>query len=261
MTTAGTPRGEGISHEEERRSETYYRTRREEEGIEEESAQIVTGGSAMEIIFGAGAATLGILGLAGVLPVLFITIGIMAAGVGLMFAGGSIAAKYRDILSTTGERRGKSSMSTAAGGGVSAETLGGAGGAVLGLLALIGVEPLILTSIALIVLGGALMFGAGATKRLANVVIEGSGAPMYKQRVANESVKGAAAAQTVLGLGAAALGILTLINVGPQQILNLCAVIALGAGLLISGLAVGGKMVNTLYRERREPHERHMAAE
>jgi hypothetical protein len=239
------------SDREERRSETYHRDEtRHEDRVDKSTAQIVTGGSTIELIAGAGAATLGVLGLAGMLPVLFVTISCIAIGGGLMFAGGSIAAKYQDILGSTGGRHETSNLAET-GGGISAETIGGAAGAALGILALVGIEPAILTSVAIIVLGGALMFGAGAVRRLSDVIIESSGAPAHKQRVASESVKGAAAMQTVCGLAALALGILTLVGIGLQVTLNLVAVIVLGAGLLLSGMAVGGKMINMLYKRRK----------
>jgi hypothetical protein len=240
--------GEGTMPPErdERREENYTRTHRREQTIEEETAKTITGGSTLEIIAGAGAVVLGILGLADVLPTLFVIISIIAVGGGLMLAGGSIAAKYRDLLGSS-ERRSSSTLAET-GGGITAETIGGAAGVALGILALVGIEPATLMSVAIIVLGGALMFGAGATRRLSNVLVETSRAPMHKQRVANESVKGAAAMQVIAGLAAAALGILTLVDIGGQVTLSLVAVIILGGGLLLSGLAVGGKMVNMLYR-------------
>lgn len=251
MSTAGTPMDEGRGrHEEEpRRRETYEREGhyRVEDELDRESAQVIAGGSSMEVIAGAGAAVLGILGLVGLFPTMFVAIGCMAIGAGLLFAGGSVAAKYRDVLSSTGRARGSSNIAET-GGGATVETLGGITGGVLGLLALIGIEPVVLVSIAVILLGAALMFGAGATRRLSTVMIEGSGAPIYKKQVATESVKGAAATQVFLGLGAAVLGVLALADIGPFWTLLLVAVIALGVGLLISGLAVGGKMLNTLYR-------------
>ncbi len=256
MSTAGTPMGEGMmpSEREERRHETYHRTYREGDGLDKETAEIITGGSTIEVIAGAGAVTLGILGLAGVLPIWFVAISIIAVGAGLMFAGGSIAAKYRDVLSSTGGRHARTNLAET-GGGISAETVGGAAGVALGILSLVGVLPFTLNSIGIIVLGGAMAFGSGATKRLSNVVIEASGAPMHKQRVAAESVKGAAAMQLVAGLGAATLGILSLVGIGAQLTLNLIAVLGLGGGLLLSGLAVGGELITTLYGGESEEQE------
>lgn len=262
MSTSGTPRdGEGVTPSERRHrnSESRYKTYPSEsehshtrheraEVINKDTAQIIAGGSVFEVIAGAGAATLGILGLFGILPVMFVTIAIIAVGAGLMLAGGSIGAKYGDVLNTSDSDTSTEGIAMA-GGGITAETVGGAAGIALGVLALVGVETLILIPVAMIVLGGAMAFGATATKHLSRLVIAASGAPRYKQRVADESVKGAAVMQMVAGFGAAVLGVLSLLGMGTGFTLSLVAVIALGGGLLLSGLAVGGKLISMLYKD------------
>lgn len=261
MTTAGTPMGEGRmpSEREERRYGRYDRDRRHAR-VDEESAEIIAGGSVTEAILGLGAVVLGILGLLDILPSILLTVGLIAVGVGLVVAGGSKAAKYRELLGERGRRRDKGLA--AATGGLTAETLGGIAGATLGLLALIGLEPAIMASVAIIVLGGAVMFAAGATRRLASVIVESSGAPKYRQKAVDESVRGASAAQAFLGLGALVLGVMTFFGIGPAPILKLVSIIALGTGLVLSGLAIGGKMIRSLYKEKKaERGERHGKAE
>lgn len=275
MSTSGTPRhGENDRHSEHHHhlsdhhigehhhAEDFYaehRHRDKFEMIDRDTAQVIAGGSVFEVIAGAGAATLGILGLVGIMPVLFVTIGIIAVGVGLMLAGGSVGAKYEDVLNASDAHNSTAGVA-AAGGGITAETVGGAAAAAMGILALLGVEAMSLIPIGLIVAGGAMAFGAGATRRLSDLVIGASGAPRYKQRVATESVKGAAFMQMLAGLGAAVLGVLMLVGIGSGFTFSLIAVIALGAGLLLSGLAAGGKFISMLYRddsddnaERRRP--------
>lgn len=262
MSISGTPRdGEGVTPSEHgrRNSETFHRTYRgeaehfearpqREDVINRDTAGIIAGGSIFEVICGAGAATLGILGLVGILPSLFVTIGIIAVGAGLMLAGGSIGAKYQEVLHSSNSESSTASVAEA-GSGITAETVGGAAGIVLGVLALLGVEAATLVPISLIVLGGAMAFGAGATRRLSQLMVAASGAPRYKQRAANESVRGAAFLQTAAGVGAAVLGILTLVGVTTQVAINLVAVLVLGGGLLLSGMAVGGKLISTLFKD------------
>lgn len=279
MSTAGTPMGEGMvpsqhgeqsykTYEGEREVHTHDarrdRHQRRRNRVDKDTAAVIAGGSIFEIIAGAGALTLGILGLAGLLPFTFLTIAIICAGGGLMFAGGSIATKYEEVLGA-----GQASSGVAeASGGITAEMAGGAAGVVLGILALLGVEAVTLTAVALIVLGGAMAFGAGAVGRLSRLIIAASGAPLFKQRVARESVRSASALQLIAGVGAAVLGILTLLGVGSGTVsgltLSLIAVLALGGGLLLSGLAIGSKMLNMLYQasdddrdERYDSFERH----
>ncbi|AWV90266.1 hypothetical protein DN745_13370 [Bradymonas sediminis] len=238
-----------------RNRETHYEVFQEEfdasksniEVVDKDTAEVIAGGSMVGVVLGAGAATLGILGLIGFMPMLFTTIGMVAVGAGLIIAGGSMGAKYSDILSSSTSDT--SSGAVQAGGGITAETIGGAAGVALGVLAMMGVESLTLIPVGLIVLGGAMAFGAAATMHLSRLVISASGAPRFKQRVANESIKGGAFMQMVAGLGAAVLGVLSLLGVGAGFTFGLVGVIALGGGLLLSGLAVGGKLINMLYND------------
>lgn len=281
MSSNGEPRGVGKSpsegamppihersHYEHRRASADPRQSesfgpQEHVRVDKDTAQIIAGGSIAEVIAGAGAVTLGILGLAGLFPITFLAIAIICVGAGLMFAGGSIAAKYQEVLNISESYESPTNMAEA-GGGITAQTAGGAAGVVLGILALLGVEAFTLMSIGIIVLGGALAFGAGATTRLSNLAIAGSGAPVFKQRVARESVKSASALQLIIGLGAVVLGILTLLGVGGSEAVpnvsnttfNLIAIIALGGGLLLSGLAVGAKMINMLYKSDKKSSDR-----
>lgn len=264
MSTSSTPRnGEGIMpsehhgptnharrHRSEHTEDHSHTSRREDRvaTVNKETAETIAGGSTLEVLAGAGAAALGILGLVGFLPTLFVTIGIIAAGAGLMLAGASMGAKYEDVLNSSNSHTSTAGIAQT-GGGITAETMGGAAGIALGILALVGVESVIMVPIALITLGGAMAFGAGATKRLSQLIISASDAPRYKQRVANESVKGAAAMQLIAGLGAAVLGVLTLVGVTTGLAISLIAVIALGGGLLVSGVAVGGKFITMLYQQ------------
>ena len=57
---------------------------------------------------------------------------------------------------------------TCMGGGFTAEFVGGAAGIVLGILALVGIAPEILCSVAVLVFGGTLLFGSGMTGMLRN---------------------------------------------------------------------------------------------
>src|SRR5690606_10382285 len=118
------------------------------------------------------------------------------------------------------------------------------------------VEAASLIPISLIVLGGAMAFGAGATRRLSQLMVSASGAARYKQSAANESVRGAAFMQTVAGVGAAVLGILSLVGVATGTSIHLVAVIVLGGGLLLSGMAVGGKLVSMLFKDDSKDNDR-----
>lgn len=233
-------RSRGRPPSRQRRRERRY----EEEKVEKGSASIWAGGSTFEAVAGAGAVVLTILGLVEILPFTMLAIGTIAAGVGMMFGGASIAAKYWNALEAMDA---EPSESTELGGGLSTEIIGGAAGAVLGVLALLNVaDPGVLIPAAIISLGGALLFGASATNHMRDVTIRHTTASRSSQRFARESIGAAASAQVFVGIGAAVLGILALANIGPPLTLSLVGILALGSSLLISGAAIGGRAAQRL---------------
>src|ERR1041384_1873560 len=95
---------------------------------------VVSGGTTAEAVAGLGAATLGVLGLAGVLPFYMLTIGIIVAGAALFIEGVSVGGAYaklhHDVVMNT-EADDQVEAST----GLSVQVLGGAVAIVLGILA------------------------------------------------------------------------------------------------------------------------------
>jgi hypothetical protein len=147
-------------------------------------AESVFSGSAAEIIGGVAAIVLTILGLAKVAPGLMLTIATITVGAALVFEGSSIAAEYSQIVAKATE----GVMETVEmGGGMTAEMLAGITGIVLGILALLGLDPLTLSASAVIVYGAALALSSGMTSRLNDLKIETSGAHHNAQRVALRS--------------------------------------------------------------------------
>jgi hypothetical protein len=120
-------------------------------------------------------------------------------------------------------------------GGTAAETLLGLAAVVLSILALAGLAMRPLASIAVIATGAALLFEGAA----------------YARTVGRESeglIKGGIGADSVAGLGAVALGILSLIGLDATTLLPVSAIV-LGAGLLIASGAMSAE------RERVHPKE------
>jgi hypothetical protein len=207
-------------------------------------AESVGSGSAAEIIGGIAAIILTILGLAHVAPSLMLPIATIAIGVALVFEGGSVAVQYSRIISRTTEN---SAQTIEMGGGMTAEMLAGITGIVLGILALLGLDSLTLSASAVIVYGAALSLGSGSTARLNDLRIEVSGAHQSAQRVAHEAVSAAAGTQVLVGLAGGVLGILALVGLAPT-VLVLVGLLAVGASLLLSGGAVGGRLISLFQR-------------
>jgi hypothetical protein len=202
----------------------------------ESSLQYVAGGSLVEAIGGLGAVILGIVGLAGVAPQLLASVAALAIGAALLAEGGSLASRYSDFTGPYGSQE--------VGTGVTAELVGGMAGVALGILAILGVEPLVLLAVAAIVFGAALLIGSTATARMNDLRQSASAGMSDRARqVAREAVSGATGAQVLVGLAAVALGILALVA-GARETLILIAMLAVGGSILLTGSAVGARIMS-----------------
>jgi len=203
------------------------------------TAGVVAGGSAIETLAGAAAVVLTIIGLAGWYPALLLPIAAICVGAGLMLKGGALAARSHFLMR---EVSGESMTMAELGGGMSAELMGGAAGIVLGILALAGIAPSTLLSVAAIVFGGTLMFGTGAEAPLARLTAHPAVHPAV-HAAARDMAYAAASSQFLVGAGAVVLGILALIGFVPQT-LQLVAILAVGGAAFLSGAAASGRMAS-----------------
>lgn len=181
--------------------------------------------SGTEAFVGAGVVVLAILGLAGVFSEVLLSIACIAAGFGLLMAGSAEGTRARALHGAVRKQLI---------GGVSAETLGGVGAVVLGILGLIGLGRLTLTSIAVIALGGALLFGSVVPAHERELITDGG-------RMVERAGQGAGAVQGLLGIGSVVLGILGLVGVSTLTLL-LVGMLAVGAAQVLTGTAfLGGE--------------------
>src|SRR5690349_12323672 len=74
-------------------------------GEELTTVRTATAGTSVEVLAGATAIVLSIIGLAGYLPIPMAAIATIAIGVGLFAEGGTIAARWNDVINRLGERR------------------------------------------------------------------------------------------------------------------------------------------------------------
>src|SRR4051794_37486178 len=101
--------------------------------------EVVAGSSFAEGVVGLGAVILSILGIVGILPLELAAISTILLGAALVLESGAIAVRYYRVH----ERTGLEPPEEVA-GGLRAESLAGIGAIVLGVLALIRVDPLVL---------------------------------------------------------------------------------------------------------------------
>jgi hypothetical protein len=207
----------------------------------EKTAEFVAGGSFMEALCGAGGIVLGIIGLTSSRWVGHLApISLIVLGAGLLFVGGAVAARYSKLFRAVApDQAGKVEL----GGGISSEFLTGCAGIVLGILALLGFSPTTLMAVGVICLGAGVLVGSGSNSRLNALAYYGTNWHPTAQAVARESVIGAAATEALVGVGAVVLGILALLGYQPMTLI-LVSAIALGGSILLSGSAVGARMMS-----------------
>lgn len=211
-------------------------------GEHKAALETVSAGSSIEAIAGAIAVILSILALLNVLPQLLLTIAVIAVGAGLLVRGGTVAAEYSSLL--TAVSNGRLSQSQL-GAGASVEVLTGAAAIVLGVLGLLAVATELLISVAVIVLGVGVVMNSVTNLRLNDLKILYAGMSDTTLRVAREAVRTSSGSQIITGLAAVTLGILALVGL-VTTLLNQIAVLALGAGAVLAGTAIGGRAMTVL---------------
>lgn len=212
----------------------------------ESTEKVVAGTSTVEAIAGIGAVVLPILAIIGVLPIFLASIATIVIGAALMIEGGGISAKYQALAARIPGRAETSELA----GGMTVQLLGGAAGVALGILALLGISSLQLMAVAVIIFGGTLMLGAGSVAQLNSLSIRGAvGVTETQREVARQATNSAAAAQVLVGIGAAVLGIIVLAGIAMPAEVTVLAVALLGVGgsILLTGTAVGGRMASMLH--------------
>jgi hypothetical protein len=223
------------------RVERYEAPERRPERVSE---AVGAAGAGVLAFAGAVALVLSIIGLAGFYPESLLAIGVLCLA-GALFVKGSANAARMPVPEAF---PGASVFSLFdLGLGTTIELVGGAGGVVLGILALCKIIPTTLLSISAIVIGATLVF---ATTRPGHAW--GSDKMREAMRVGLTSAIGL---QVFAGAGAITLGILALNGYYPLT-LALVSFLAMGAAALLVGLAAGGQLSAMLARRRqRHDHE------
>lgn len=201
------------------------------------SARYLSAGSVVEAVAGTGTVALAILALTGALPMALAAIGTIAVGAGLLVEGAAIAGRFDELLKETETAH---LAHRALGSGMAAESVGGVAGIVLGILALLSVDPMVLLPVAMIGFGAAFLVGSGASRDLNELVLDDQ-APERKRRVTREAVAVANGGQLLLGIGALTLGILAVLGVAPLT-LTLVGLIAVGAAAMFAGTALSVRL-------------------
>ncbi len=210
---------------------------------EKKTIDLLFFGSIFQVVLGAIAIALSIIALAVMRPLLS-AIAVIAIGLSLLFEGGAIAYRFNLLLRETSKGM---LQKIEFGEGVSAEFVAGVAGLVLGILALLGIVPMMLLPVAAIVYGSGLMLGAGVTSRLNKLVIQGTNENELSQKVARGAVSAAAGVQILIGLAAVTLGILSVIGI-QREPLALVAMLVVAFGGVLTGTALSNRLLHFIYK-------------
>jgi len=197
------------------------------------TARMIEAGSTSEAIAGAGAVVLGILGLIGVYPNTLDAIACIAAGAGLLMAGGAIAGRFSRLTNAVEPSQPRQEVT----GSLGMEALAGAAGVVLGILALLGIGTISLLAVAAIVLGAGLIMAGGARSRLESMSrfhVTG------ESRAMQDVVYVSSGSDILVGVGVIVLGILALSGIAPLT-LTLVSMLAVGAAILLGGSTIAAQ--------------------
>lgn len=177
-----------------------------------------------EAVGGIATIALSIIALSGTSPDFLLAVVTIVFGAALFIEGTSLATDYARVLSAA------PGLAMQVGtGGLAAIFLSGITGIILGVLALLGIAAPVLSSVAVIVFGSALLLSSSSALNLHTIKVRLSGETMVA-----DMMSGSAGAQALVGIAAIVLGILAVAGTA-SPVLDLVALLVLGAGMLATG--------------------------
>jgi len=203
--------------------------------------EAATYGGLVDAIGGVATIVLAIIALSGINQPVLAAISTIVFGAALLIQGGTMLTEYTKLVFPSGAV--EPAEEGAGGAGLSALFLVGSAGIVLGVLSLVGIETMMLTAVAVIAFGGALLLSSNSVWHLyrAKQVSHGMGGPTRSgsEILAGQMASGSAAVQCCSGIAAIVLGILAVTGIRPE-ILTLVGLLVLGATVLLTGTTLSG---------------------
>jgi hypothetical protein len=197
----------------------------------------------IDALAGMAAAVLGIAGMVGFDPEGMIGIATVVLGAALFIQGGTIVSEYANVMGTTGT---SSSIEGVGSEGLPVMFVVGAGGIVLGVLALLRIAPEALTAIAVIAFGSAMILSSSVVRQLYAIqwrALHTAPPRSGNELVAGQMAAGSAGVQLLAGLAATVLGILAVVGHN-ARVLTLAALLLLGVTVLLTGSTLSGLVLS-----------------
>jgi hypothetical protein len=213
------------------------------------AAETASYGGFVDALGGIATIVLAIIALSGTKADILLSIATIVFGAALLIQGGAMLSEFAQIEASA------EAPTSASGGGLSGLFLVGVAGIVLGVLALLGVHALILTSVAVIAFGGALVVSASAvwhllTSRSMTSRFQGRGSMLGA--IASDVAAGSSGIQGMAGLAVIVLGVLAVSGIY-SLVLTLVGLLVAGAALVMTGSTLSGTMIGFM---RSTPRER-----
>lgn len=194
-------------------------------------AKVAAAGFSMEVVLAGVALLLTLAGLARVEPTRVASSAVVAVAAGLL-----VASRFRRFAAKARTRE----TGMAEVGAISFEYLTGGPAIILGVLALAGIVPLILTTVAMLLFGVMLMFGGTETSRQANIsTLYPPPRPPDPQML--RLLEWIAGFQMVTGIAAVILGIMSLVGIHSMALL-LFGLLAVSLSKMLGSAAVVWRM-------------------
>jgi hypothetical protein len=200
-----------------------------------EEARSDTSGWLTEALGGAAVVVLAILGLMRIDASLLAAIATIVLGAAFLVEGGALAARFMRVA-----RRETTTAHGLVGGDVAMESMCGAAGIVLGILAIVGIYPMVLVPAAVIVFGAGMLSASGTAWRLNTQHTPTS--PSVRPHWFEESFD-FSGSQVLIGFAGIVLGILALAGYVPL-VLSLVALLALGFGIILGGSWMASRLTS-----------------
>jgi hypothetical protein len=200
-------------------------------------ATMVGGATAIQSFIATGAAALAVIGLIGIAPLQMAAIATLAVGAILVAEGAGITTRYQTLLHALNGSRYEVAE---AGGGATPQTLAGAGGVALAVLALVGVAPIPLLASAALVYGGGILLGSAAQAQLETIAARAG--EQAESGTSRRALTAGAGSRVLVAATAGVLGILVLIGTAPATTLILVAMLVIAGTTLLASSAVGSRL-------------------
>ncbi|HUN28075.1 MAG TPA: hypothetical protein VMU67_17395 [Steroidobacteraceae bacterium] len=208
-------------------------------------------GGLIDAAGGIATGVLAILALAGWAPEVLAGVATIVFGAALLVQGGALLSEFSRILYPSGAVSASAGVQAATGEGISILFVAGAGGVVLGILALLRIVPDVLLAVAVITYGAALILSSSAMRQLhvLQTAMRLGAATTGRELIAGEMATGSAGLQLLAGLAVLVLGILSVSGVHALD-LELVGLLVLGITALMTGSSLAGLVMGFMRSAR-----------